>query len=86
MSAPVAATRYGPSTASWIAGNPNTATRAPHANDTAAVTARQTPSATTAASGESAKAPPAKVITALPPRKPAKTGKQWPTIAPATPA
>ena len=39
-----------------------------------------------AESGDNTNAPPAKVMTALPPRKWAKTGKQWPTIARATPA
>ena len=33
---------------------------------------------------ESANPPPTKHITALPPRKPAKSGKAWPSIAPAT--
>ena len=39
---------------------------------------------TKAAPGERANAPPAKVMTALPPLKSANIGKQWPNMAAAT--
>ena len=47
---------------------------------------RTPPGAPRAAAGDSANAPPTKVITALPPRKPVQTGNACPTIAPATAA
>ena len=86
MSPPVAATRPAGSNRSWSAGKPKTPMRAPHASDRATDTATKSASATPAASGLRANAPPTKVITDFPPRKPAKSGKAWPTIAPATPA
>ena len=87
MSPPVAATRDGASSASWASGKPKTPARAPHAKDRVPrLTTTHAASATAAASGLSANAPPANVITDLPPRPPAKSGNACPSMAPATPA
>ena len=52
----------------------------------ATVTATHSARASAAASGATASIPPAKVMTDLPPRKPAKSGNAWPTMAAATAA
>jgi len=77
ISAPVAITWPTGAKSSWTTGKPKTPTRAPHLNSRVTNQAsRQANSDTNAAGGDSAKVPPANVITALPPLKLANMGKQ----------
>jgi len=87
MSPPVAIARSTGPVSSWRAGKPNTATRAPRANDRAdRLVSTHAASASSPAAGASTNPAPANVITALPPRREAKAGKAWPSIAAAAAA
>ena len=86
ISAPVPATCVTGSVTSWASGNANTPSRAPQVNAYATVTTRHNARHASAATGDSAKAPPTKHMTDLPPRNPVHTGSACPTMAAATAA
>lgn len=81
MSPPVHATCSIGVTNAWATGKANTATRAPIAARPAADAPATTRSNGSAASGASPRAPPANVMTDLPPDRGAHGGNAWPSMA-----